>query len=363
MRAILAALLLVACTPSAPSPTKASEPPPVPTAPVVVEPEPAKPGEATHWHWDENEHPFDLPDGWRITGDGPLRLQRPGLGSPSVDVEIPGSEHHDAAALAIHEGALYVVHYASRSSGATLGRFDGADGHVEWTTNLRALGSIDHEKYSNEVQIRIQDDSPIVFGNEASGQYTEIVDADLGITILHGEPPQVLTQLDWVFGRTRGSKTEWGSFPVEGADVPENGNVDLVGPQGTFRFREATAEGAKATVELANGDSRVWRAELPGDSFCGRAALHELFGTLWVVRWCAIASGAELVGIDAKSGDVRVSRHLRALPDVAHSKYLAAVQLRDIAGYLVVMGNEVGGHYLEAVHPNDGHTVVSRTWK
>jgi hypothetical protein len=362
MRAILVALVLVACTPSDPPPPP-SEPAPAPTPPVVVRPEPAEPGDPTHWHWDTNEHPREPPDGWRITGEGPLRLQRPGLGSPNVDVEIPGSEHHDRGAVAVHEGAVYVVHYASRSTGATLGRFDGADGHVEWTMNLRALGSIAHDKYSNEVQLGIQDDSPIVFGNEASGQYTEVVDADLGITIIHGEPPNVLTQIEWVFGRTRDGKTEWGTFGLEWADVPKDGNVDLVAPQGTFRFREATAEGAKATVELVNGDSRVWRAELPGDSFCGRAALHELFGTLWVVRWCAIASGAELVGIDAKSGDVRVSRHLRALPDVAHSKYLAAVQLRDIAGYLVVMGNEAGGHYLEAVHPNDGHTVVSRTWK
>ncbi len=361
MRATTLALVLAACTPSDSPPPPAVEPAPV--EPVVVEPEPPKADDATHWHWDANERPREPPDGWRVTGEGPLRLQRPGLGSPNVDVELPGSEHHDTAAVAVHEGAVYVVHHASRSTGATLGRFDGADGHVVWSTPLRALGSIAHDKYGNEVQIAIEDGNPVVYGNEASGQYTEVVDADRGTTIAHGEPPGALTTIDWVFGRTRAGKTEWGDFAVEWADVPKDGNADLVAPQGTFRFREATAEGGKATVELVNGDAKAWSTQLPGDSFCGRAALHELFGTLWIVRWCAIASGAELVGVDAKTGEVRVSRHLRALPDIAHSKYLAAVQLRDIAGYLVVMGNESGGRYLEAVHPNDGHTVVSRTWK
>jgi len=347
-RALLLAVVLGACTPAEPKHGPAGQPPvaeveaPAPTDPL---------GAASHWYWDLTTANIDakaVPDGWRVLGDGPLRLQLMRKGVLALDVDVPDSAHHDVGALAVHGDAVYVAHHSGIATGATLTRFATSVGRVEWSTPLQAMGPIEHSKYRNEVQVAIEDGNPVVYGHEALGGYTEIVDAPTGKTIAHGQPPQILVEIDLAFGH----------------EPPAQGPVSIPTKHGgAFVFREAEADGETASVQLVEKDTPIWAAELPGNAFCGRAALRELFGTLWVVRFCAIATGADLVGIDAKTGDVRVSRPLRALPDIGHSEYSAAVQLRDVAGYLVVLGNEAGGRYLEAIHPDSGATVVSRTWK
>jgi hypothetical protein len=282
-----------------------------------------------------------------VAGVGPLRLQLMRNGDTAIEVPVPDSDHHDTGVVATHGDAVFVAHHKGIATGTTLTRFDSVDGHVVWSTTLEGIEITGHSQYRNEVQIAIEGGNPVVFGHEAQGDYTEIVDAHTGKTIAHGQPEQALTAMEFWF-----------------RDEPAPTSVaTLVVGDRTFVFREAQQKGEDAEVVQVVGDAPYWSRKLPGNDFCGRAVMHELFGTLWIVRFCSIATGAELVGIDVKSGDVRVTRPLRGVPEIAHSRYSAAVQMRDVAGYLVVMGRESGGRYLEAIHPSTGATVVSRTWK
>ena len=346
-RPLLFAVVLAACTSAEPRPEPVAAP--LPRAVEHHPPGPAEPHAASHWYWDLSTAIVDaksIPSGWQLRGDSPLHLQLFAAGVASIDVVVPGSEHHDTGVVAVDGDAVYVAHHSGIATGTTLTRFD-LRGNVEWSTPLRGVGPTSHSKYRNEVQIAVENGNPVVFGHESHGDYTEVVDAKTGKTIAHGEPPQVLTTVEWSFADR----------------VPVGSPVTLVAGDHTFEFREAQAHGEQAElVHFVDGALR-WSKRLPGADFCGRAAMHELFGTLWLVRYCGIATGAEVLGIEVATGETRVERSLRALPDIGHSEYFAEVQLRDIGGYLVVVGNEAGGRYFEAIHPLTGETIVSRTWK
>ena len=82
----------------------------------------------------------------------------------------------DSAALAIHDAILYFVLYSRSATGASVFALEADTGRLLWKTQLVGLGSTGHSKYSNRAQIRIVGDGLVVFGDEASGKYIEVLD-------------------------------------------------------------------------------------------------------------------------------------------------------------------------------------------
>ncbi len=144
----------------------------------------------TRWEWDrskdfnfyrENLKPFrvDKIDLGKFASkfifrskDRELFRRRGPLGSPFV--------------LAPQRNLILFVAYDSWSNGATLEAYSTSTGGLMWKTLLKGVGNIDHSKYSNRVQMRLEPPHyAIVFGNEMAGRYTEIVDTRTGQTVAH----------------------------------------------------------------------------------------------------------------------------------------------------------------------------------
>lgn len=77
-------------------------------------------------------------------------------------------------------GALYVAHYGIMSSGATIRALDLGTGQERWSTPVVGLGSVNHDKYSNHVVLKLVRGALVAYGNEAAGRYIEVFDPQTG---------------------------------------------------------------------------------------------------------------------------------------------------------------------------------------
>lgn len=351
MRRLASLAVLVGCTSSAPAPAPVEAPPPV-VAPAVPT-TPAQPhAHAPYWQWDE---PVDTAATGVVTPGGRYRVTaKPALVLEKFDPNgrllfartLPDAAHHDTAVMAADGAAIYVAHHSAIATGTVLTRIDGDTGDIRWSRALIGAGPIAHSQYTNRVALEIVDGRAVVFGNEASGQYTEIVDPQDGHTVAHGVPRPTFL----------GAAAE---FLERAPPERDASTVVLDSEGGSFRFTEARRDGGEAA--LRRDGASPWMVALRGRPHCGQAALREIGDTLWVVRWCDMASGADVVAVDPATGGVRVERPLRALPNVVHSKYRASVELRELDGHPVVFGFESAGRYVEVLDPATAATVVSRT--
>jgi hypothetical protein len=84
------------------------------------------------------------------------------------------------AALAADDAQVYLVRFGLITSGATVTAYDLGSGSPRWERRLVGLGPIEHSKYSNRVQLRVERDRLSVFGWEAAGKYVEVLDTRTG---------------------------------------------------------------------------------------------------------------------------------------------------------------------------------------
>ncbi|HXI79526.1 MAG TPA: PQQ-binding-like beta-propeller repeat protein [Verrucomicrobiae bacterium] len=71
-------------------------------------------------------------------------------------------------------------------------------------------------------------------------------------------------------------------------------------------------------------------------------------------------SGARLQALDVSTGRVLWDAQLEALGPIHHSKYANVVQVRRIAGSIVVYGKEAAGRYVEARAVSNGQLIGHR---
>lgn len=121
----------------------------------------------------------------------------------------------------------------------------------------------------------------------------------------------------------------------------------------SFTYTEATQIGR---TSCSRGARELWRHDETG-VFVADAALAIDGEVLYVARYSNISSGCILHAFDVLSGDERFTTRLRGLGPIAHSEYLAAVELRVVRGWPVVYGWESAGRYVEAVDPATGASV------
>lgn len=147
------------------------------------------------WHWDDSipsgyvniaggRITFSATDGLdcrvkRIDPMGELIWRQPleGIGA-------------DSAAILIHGNLAYVAAYMRSATSARVFALNTASGEIVWETALEGIGSVGHSKYSNRVQIRIIDDQLVIFGDESSGKYIEILDSEDG-RLIHNRKVQI----------------------------------------------------------------------------------------------------------------------------------------------------------------------------
>ena len=175
-----------AAPPLAPPVVAAEEPP---TAPAPA-PEPEVPPEPLVWQWSPEpmrypSAPLQAEDIWLHPASAdskPLRLERRGeAGGWSVEVPFDFVVARlDGAAMVVDAERIFVVHFHQIATGAELCALDRESGALLWRERLQGLGSIAHSRYRNEVQLRLIDGDPVVYGRESAGRYIERRDAQTG---------------------------------------------------------------------------------------------------------------------------------------------------------------------------------------
>jgi hypothetical protein len=93
------------------------------------------------------------------------------------------------AVFQIHKNVLFFPLYEGSSCGCTVVAYDLDTGKQLWKTELRAVGQVGHSVYSNSVRLEIsrngEDEVLLVTGQEAYGDYREILDIKTGEMLAH----------------------------------------------------------------------------------------------------------------------------------------------------------------------------------
>ena len=252
---------------------------------------------------------------------------------------------------------LYATHHCAIASGASVSAVDRASGRVLWTTELEGLGPIGHDKVRNETQIALDARGLVIYGNEAQGQYIEVLDPQTGTQRRLTRPDPRFCRMQWE-GKAPEAPFDFARGPSE--LVVDDTHYVVTSPEDPQH--PTTLE----RIDMHQSERQsVWITSLPGppSSSCDQAVMRMLDGVLWIARYCAASSGAELVAVDPDSGSPVRTIAVHALGPIAHSEYFNEVELDERHGHLVVRGREAAGRYIEVIDPQTGLARVNlRYW-
>jgi hypothetical protein len=107
--------------------------------------------------------------------------------------EILSLEGHTGSAFRTVGNTLYFAHVPLGTSGCTVSAHDLTTGKKLWETNLSAVGTPSHSKYSNEVTMGVAtffehrkgEGAISITGRESFGDYIEILDRQTGQVLGH----------------------------------------------------------------------------------------------------------------------------------------------------------------------------------
>lgn len=99
--------------------------------------------------------------------------QRPGVAA-SENAYLAGG------AIAVAADRIYVAQYHRIATGCALSALSAADGRTLWTVRLEGVGPVSHSKYSNRVQLAVDNGDPVVRGWESAARYIERRDGATG---------------------------------------------------------------------------------------------------------------------------------------------------------------------------------------
>ena len=102
------------------------------------------------------------------------------------------TEWYQTALFARLDDKLFIAEYSPISSGCNVIAIDLSNGRRLWTSHLNGIGPTTHSEYLNRVNIDIDDQRVIVYGNEAHGRYVEVLDIENGKMIANRKfPPDI----------------------------------------------------------------------------------------------------------------------------------------------------------------------------
>jgi hypothetical protein len=100
--------------------------------------------------------------------------------------ELFAWEGHERSVFALSRDVLVYADFHPSSTGCSVVAYDLSNRKQLWKTKLKGLGSINHFRYSNLVNLEILNDEVVrIFGWESAGQYIEFIDLKAGKTMGH----------------------------------------------------------------------------------------------------------------------------------------------------------------------------------
>jgi len=284
----------------------------------------------------------------------------------SWSYQIAGASSSDAS-LAQSGDTLYVASIDNGVSGCEVRAYAVATGEERWRRRLVGVGPVDHSAYRNDIQLRIVDGRPVVFGSEVAGRYIEVLDRLSGAILSNRmsidgwrtwragtiPPPEPQAQGPDARvptpGAAAGIEWRWAGSP----------SVRVSGAGLTCKFEHDTTT---ATARLGCDDRAgrpVWWYQNGGQMMAG-AALAIGGSTLYVAHYHPMASGAWVGAHDLQTGAERWRAGVHGLGPVAHSIYQNEVHVAADSARVILLGREMAGQYIEVLDGRTGRTLGNR---
>lgn len=103
--------------------------------------------------------------------------------------EIFSWQGHSRTVFVTTDSTLYRADFHPSMNGCALVAYDLKNRQQKWKTALWGIGPRSHSQYSNQINLTFDGKYLIVYGNEAYGQYIELVDPESGRTVGHKVVP------------------------------------------------------------------------------------------------------------------------------------------------------------------------------
>jgi hypothetical protein len=99
--------------------------------------------------------------------------------------EIIAWRAHSASVFVRHGDTLYYADFHPNATGCAVVAYNLRRREELWKTPLLGMGAVSHSMYTNRVNMKVDRDHLIVYGDEASGRYIELLNAATGRTVAH----------------------------------------------------------------------------------------------------------------------------------------------------------------------------------
>jgi hypothetical protein len=146
---------------------------------------------ASEWRWSDAKATLDycmtqhLPDcEVKRTSLGDLCAVQLDIHRKSDGKRICGFESPTQAFLfARRDNVVYIADYSPNASGCFVSALDLDSGRKLWSTSLLGVEAVDQSKYRNRVNIDVNGENVVIFGNETNGRYVETLNAKTGALV------------------------------------------------------------------------------------------------------------------------------------------------------------------------------------
>src|SRR5262249_2585399 len=142
----------------------------------------------TEWRWSDEKATLDycmakhLPDHeinrtkFEALRGAMVDIRRKSDGKSICKFESPTQ----AVLFARRNNVLYLAEYLPTANGCVVAALDLDSGKRIWTNALLGVDAVDCPKYHNRVNIDVEGENVVVFGNETNGRYVEVLNAATG---------------------------------------------------------------------------------------------------------------------------------------------------------------------------------------
>lgn len=141
------------------------------------------------WSWPDPAPEPELAFSLALTGGGECRFEAPEQGPTTLGCAAPGAlawqqviegDFVGRGALVSDGQRVVAVTWSRIANGARARAWALADGTLLWDRMIEGIGPQDHSKYSNLIQLGLEDGLVIVRGLESHGHYVEALDIASG---------------------------------------------------------------------------------------------------------------------------------------------------------------------------------------